>query len=65
MSFSSDVKKELVGLLNLLDEACLIHIVAVILPEGLEIHHPVGNSFAVFAGLFVNHSLTFLYVLQK
>ena len=51
----SDKKEELVGTLNLLYEAGLVNIVAVITSHSFEIHHPVGDSFAVFPGIRIDH----------
>ena len=44
-SARADEEEELVGVLHLLDEPCLIDVIAVILPYGNEIHHPVGYAF--------------------
>ena len=59
----SDKKEELVGTFNLLYEAGLVDIVAVIISYCFEIHHPVGDSFAVFPGIRINH-ISLLSLLQ-
>ena len=51
----SDKEEELVGTLNLLYEACLVNIVAVIISYCFEVHHPIGDSFAVFPGIRIDH----------
>ena len=54
-SSGSDKEEELVGTLNLLYEVGFVNIVAVIPSHCFEIHHPVGDSFAVFPGIRINH----------
>ena len=43
------VEKELVGSFYFFDVGCLVHIIAVIVDDCLEVHHAVRYAFRVFA----------------
>ena len=64
-SARADEEEELVGVLHLLDEPCLIDVIAVILPYGNEIHHPVGYAFHLSFSTVSFHVASVLSCLRK
>ena len=52
----TDEEEELVGILHLLDEPRLVHIVAVILAHSHEIHHPIWDALCLYSCPFFFHN---------
>ena len=52
----TDEEEELVGILHLLDEPRLVHIVAVILAHSHEIHHPIWDALCLYSYPFFFHN---------
>ena len=53
----TDEEEVAVGILHLLDEAGLVHVVAVVLAEADEVHYPVRDAFTACS--FVHGILSF------
>lgn len=56
----TDEEKELVRVLDFLNESRLVNVIAVVAAYVDEIHHPVGNALAVLACVRVYHNVLFL-----
>ena len=52
----TDEEEELVGVLHLLNEPCLVHIVAVVPAHGDEVHHTIGDAPCLYSCRFFFHN---------